>query len=272
MQEQQEQNGLSALLPGERVDEIGFGGLRLIQKPEEFCYGVDAVLLADFAAGFCKKGDQVGADLGTGCGIIPLILSCRTTLATLYGVEIQEGAWNRAVRSAGLNGLTDRLRFVLGDVKAVADMSWSAALQSRVDLVTCNPPYMAESSGLTNSNTAKRIARHETTAGLKDFLACGAALLRERGNFCMVHRPARLVDLCCLAREQGLEVKHLRFVSPNRNAAPNIMLVHMTKGGGAALKMLPPLYVYEEDGTYTAALRAAYRTRQMSSEQMMPVK
>ena len=241
----------------ERLDEIGFGGLRLIQKPEEFCYGVDAVILADFASKYSRKSFRSAVDLGTGTGIIPLILSYKTGIPSIQGVEVQDASFGRAARNSALNGLEGRVGFIHGDVKDYKT-GWGKELQGTVDLVTSNPPYTAGSSGLTSSNPAKLIARHETTASLEDFMKCAAYILRDKGEFFMVHRPSRIVDICCLGRQYGLEVKELQFVSPNREGKPNILLVHMVKGGGREVKMLPPLYVYNMDGSYTDELLKAY--------------
>ena len=255
------------IFDGERVDDTGFGGLKLIQKPEEFCYGVDAVILADFAARCAgvslpsrarQAADVTAVDLGTGTGIIPLILSHKTGWQQLIGVEVQEGSWERAVRNAELNGLEERMEFIKGDVKDFGK-HWGTELAGKVDVVTSNPPYTQGSGGLKSANTAKAIARHETTAGLEDFIRCGASLLKTRGDFFMVHRPSRLVDICYMAREAGLEPKELCFVSPSRDAAANILLVHMVKGGGRQLTVLEPLFVYESDGSYTEKLRECYR-------------
>ena len=250
------ENGNEALQAGERLDETGFGSLKLIQKPEEFCYGVDAVILADFAAKYARKNFRSAVDLGTGTGIIPLILSHKTEIPQITGIEVQKDSFDRAERNRTLNGLTDRVSFIHGDVKDYRE--WGRLMQGSCDLVTSNPPYTAGSSGQTSANPAKMIARHETTASLEDFIKCAAYILRDRGEFFMVHRPSRIVDICCLGRQHGLEVKELQFVSPNVNGKPNILLVHMVKGGGPEVKMLPPLYVYDLDGNYTPELRLAY--------------
>ena len=242
---------------GERLDEIGFGGLTLIQKPEEFCYGVDAVILADFASKYARRNFRHAVDLGTGTGIIPLILSYKTEIPLITGIEVQADSFGRAMRNTRNNGLEGRVGFIHGDVKDYKT-GWGRELQGSVDLITSNPPYTAGSSGLTCSNPAKLIARHETTASLEDFMKCAAYLLRDKGEFFMVHRPSRIVDICCLGRQYGLEVKELQFVSPNREGKPNILLVHMVKGGGREAKMMPPLYVYDMDGNYTKELLAAY--------------
>ena len=270
----------------ERIDNIGFGDLQLIQEPSEFCYGVDAVLLADFAATAARHGGSqvrdgrggsgkaagaratgVGTivDLGTGTGIVPLILSYKTDAERIIGVEVQNGSYERAVRSAAQNGLEERVSFVNCDVKDVSktvesvDVQKLAELKGTVDIVTSNPPYMKGSCGLTNSNDAKMIARHETTASLDDFLECAAFLLKNHGSLFMVHRPSRLVDLFAGGRRLGLEPKKLQMVSPKEGKPANIVLVQMVKGGGSELTILPELHVYTEEGEYTDELRARYR-------------
>lgn len=243
----------------ERIDNIGFGGLKLIQDPEEFCYGVDAVILADFAARSLSGKPKSIVDLGTGTGIVPLILSHKTDAPQIIGVELQAASFARAQKNVQLNGLQGRLKFVNCDVKNVADREGCLGfLRGKADAVTTNPPYMVNLGGITNYNTAKAIARHETTAGLKDFLACAAALLKPKGDLFMVHRPSRLADICCYARENRLEPKELCFVSPNVRKAPNIVLVHCVKDGGRELKILDPLFVYDENGNYTQELRKCY--------------
>lgn len=242
----------------ERIDKVGFGGLQLIQEPGEFCYGVDAVILADFAARHATSPLNRVIDLGTGTGIIPLILSRKTGATMIAGLEIQEGSYKRAVRNAALNGLENRVRFYKGDVKTAAKDELRHLL-GQMDAVTSNPPYMEKTGGLKCANTAKSIARHETTAGLEDFMACAAAMLKPRGDFFMVHRPSRLADICCFARAYGLEPKELCFVSPDCRRTPNIILVHCVKGAGRQLRILEPLYVYNKDGSYTEELRKCYK-------------
>ena len=249
---------------GERVDETGFGKLRLIQKPEEFCYGVDAVILADFAAknvvsaAVRNRTAVTAVDLGTGTGIIPVILSHKTGWASITGVELQEGSYDRALRNIALNDLENRLNFINADVKDFGE-AWGKDLKGKADIVTSNPPYTEGGGGLKSANSAKSIARHETTANLEDFIRCAAGLLKNKGDFFMVHRPSRLVDICCLGRKHGLEPKDMCFVSPDQETAPNIILVHFVKGGGRQLKVHDPLYVYNMDGTYTEKLRECYK-------------
>ncbi len=247
----------SVIAEDERLDEIGFGNLKLIQKPKDFCYGVDAVILADFAVRCSKNKPQRIFDLGTGTGVIPLILSYKTDAEQIYGLEVQNDSFERALRNARLNNLENRISFVNEDVKDYKQ--WASDMQGSFDMVVSNPPYFISGGGIINDLAPKTIARHETTAGLKEFLACASYLLKPRGDFYMVHRPSRLADICCYGRENGLEPKDMCFVSPKRDGVPNILLVHMVKGGGKELKFLPQLAVYDEEGNYTEELLEAYR-------------
>ncbi len=244
---------IDMLQDGERIDETGFGNLKLIQKPEDFCYGVDAVLLASFAE--LKKNSRV-IDLGTGTGIIPLILSHKTDAAEIIGVEIQEDSYERGIRNVALNGLSNRIKLINSDVKNL--IKEKKVQPSSFDAVLTNPPYVLGNGGLKNKLAAKMIARHETTAGLGDFIREAAFLLKERGDFYMVHRPSRLVDICILCREHKMEPKEIRLVSPNRSSAPNILLVHCVKYGKPELKFLDPLFVYDDEGNYTEEIMKRY--------------
>lgn len=268
----------ATLREGERLDDTGFSGYHLIQKPEEFCYGVDAVLLANFASKNARRNQRI-CDLGTGTGIVPLILAHKTEAKQIVGVELQFDSWDRAMRMRTLNQLEDRLAFANTDVAAIAGPKlYSGAKKSAksmavpkltreaaellqpgsFQIVTTNPPYMAGSAALQSHNDAKRIARHETTAGVREFVAAAARLLDERGEFCMVHRPSRLADIIAACREFKLEPKELQMVAPRLGEAPNIVLIRCKKGGGAELNVLPTLPVYGEDGQYSEEIMRIY--------------
>lgn len=236
---------------GHRVDDTGFGGLKLIQDPAAFCYGVDAVLLACFVE---AKQEPVIVDLGTGNGILPILLSHRTDARKIIGVEIQEDACRLAEQSIDLNGLTDRVQIVHGDIRGI----FEKLKKGSCDIVVTNPPYMKAQQGLINEKAAKAVARHETTANLSEFVNTAASLLRTGGSFYMIHRPQRLVDILVLCRECHLEPKQIRFVSPDRNKSPNLVLLQCVKGGRPALNFLEPLSIYHEDGTYTQEILQMY--------------
>jgi tRNA1Val (adenine37-N6)-methyltransferase len=244
------------LKDGERIDDIGFGTLRLIQKPEDFCYGIDAVLLATSAE--IRKGARI-IDLGTGTGIVPLILSHRTEAAEIFGVELQQDSYERALRNVAINDLEGRVRFLHGDVKLVPEEN--SSMVRSFDAVFTNPPYVKGGAGLRNMHSVKTIARHETTAELEDFIRTASFLLKDKGEFYMVHRPNRLVDICTLCRQYRLEPKELRLVCPDKETAPNILLIRCVKHGRSALKFKNPLYVYKEDGSYTDEIMELYERR-----------
>ena len=245
---------MEALLrDGERIDKIGFGNLRLIQKPGEFCYGIDAVLLATFTQ--VIKGGNV-MDLGTGTGVIPLILSHRTEAAEIVGVEIQKDSYERGLRNIDINDLGNKVSFIHGNVKELG--SKKLIDKHSFDVVVTNPPYIKGGGGIKNKTEARTIARHETTADLDDFIGTASFLLKERGDFYMIHRPSRLIDISILCRQHKLEPKELKLVSPNRDTAPNLLLIHCVKYGMPELKFLDPVYVYQEDGSYTAEILAIY--------------
>ncbi|MCI5688962.1 MAG: tRNA1(Val) (adenine(37)-N6)-methyltransferase [Emergencia sp.] len=241
-----------------RLDRTGFGDLEIFQNPAAFCYGVDAVLLADFAADGAarRKAACRIMDLGTGTGIVPLILSHKTSAGYIAGMELQKEAWELAEKNRAHNGLQARLAFFHRDVK-----DFDGALRGTFDVVTTNPPYTEGNCGIASSNRAKAVARHETTASLDDFVRTAAALLRDKGDFYMVHRPARLVDICESCRKYRLEPKEMRFVSGKPMEKPNIILVHCVKNGNRELRLLDPLYVHREDGSYSEEILKIYEKK-----------
>ena len=263
-----------------RIDDTGFGGLKLIQDSDLFCYGTDAVLLADFALLASYGPDSRVCDLGSGNGIVPLIMAKTTTAGLLAGLEIQEAQANLARESAVLNGLEDRVSFFTGDVRDIAqtnrpetqadaaqaddpetrkDHDASSLLMPRsFDVVTANPPYTRASCGIKNPGGAIAAARHETAGTLADFTDAAARLLKDRGSFFMVHRPSRLADAVECARAAGLEPKRIRFVSGKAMEAPNIVLFHFVKNGGRNLEILAPMAVRNADGTFTDEMLRAY--------------
>jgi len=237
---------------GERLDKIGFGNLRLIQRPEDFCYGIDAVILADFASKYgnsCAKA----VELGTGNGAAGIIFSHKSKIKKIVLIELQKGPAELAARNVRLNGLENQISIVNKDIKEL-----DKSLNGTVDLVLTNPPYMVGGRGIENTNNVKSIARHETTAGIEDFMKTSAKLLKPRGHLIMVHRPSRLVDIFSVGRKEGLEPKEMRLVCPSFNEKPNIVLVHFIKGGGHELKIIPDLYVRDENNNYTQEINDIY--------------
>lgn len=240
---------------GVRLDDTGFGDLGIYQQPEEFCYGVDAVLLAGFASESSSARLETCRimDLGTGTGIVPLILSHKTKASFIGGVEVQENSKRLAEKNRVYNNLTDRLHFYHSDV-----CGFGEDLKGTFDIVTSNPPYTEGNRGITSGNRAKAIARHETTASLDDFIETAARLLRDKGDFYMVHRPSRLVDICESCRKHRLEPKEMCFVSGKPLETPNILLVHCVKNGNRELKLRQPLWVHDTDGGYSEEILRLY--------------
>ncbi|GAA3645477.1 tRNA1(Val) (adenine(37)-N6)-methyltransferase [Asaccharospora irregularis] len=234
----------------ERIDDLQLKGLKLIQDKNGFCFGVDAVLLANFAK--VKKGANV-ADLGTGTGIIPILIAGKSEAKNIVGVEIQEDVYEMATRSVKLNSLEDRVKIINTDIKTV-DKELEI---NNYHVVTSNPPYM-HADGIKNPNDKKAISRHEVKCNLEDVIKAASRLVMPRGKFFMIHRPTRLVDIITLGRKYRLEPKVIQFVHPKPKKAPNLVLVEFVKDGKPELKILDPLYVYGEDGEYTKELKDIY--------------
>ena len=242
---------MTDILPDETVDDLQLNGLNIIQKKHGFRFGVDAVLLSDFAA---QTKSKATLDLCTGNGIIPILLSAKTDTPKICGLEIQENICNMAQRSVKLNGLNPRVEITQGDLKNAAEIYG----KSSFDKITCNPPYMKSGSGLLNDADAKIIARHEILCTLEDVIRVSAQLLIPMGKLFMVHRPSRLTDIICTMREYKIEPKLLRLVCPAVGKPPNLVLISGAKGGSSELKCLPPLYLHNADGTETEELKKIY--------------
>jgi ribosomal protein L11 methyltransferase (prmA) len=240
------------LKENERIDDLEFKGLKIIQNEKGFCFGMDSVLLSDFAKNM--KNNSTVLDLGTGTGIIPILLCGKTNLKKVVGIEIQQDVANMAKRSSQLNNLQDRFEVVntnIIDLKNIYE-------KQSFDVIVTNPPYKKENTGITNENEAKLISRHEITANLEDFISISKDLLKDKGEFYMVHRPERLVDILSLMRKYKIEPKILKFVSPNKNKEPNLILIKGIKNANSFLKIEKNLYVYNEDGKYTNEILKIY--------------
>lgn len=239
------------LKENERLDELQRNGYRIIQNPEKFCFGMDAVLLSGFAR--AKEGDKV-LDLGTGTGIIPILMEAKTQAAHLTGLEIQEESVDMARRSVALNGLEEKISVMQGDIKEAGTLFGAASFH----VVTCNPPYMIGRHGLTNPKTPKAIARHEILCTLEDVVGQAAKLLCPGGNFFMVHRPFRLAEIMALLCKYKLEPKRMRLVYPFVDKEPNMVLIEAKRGGKSRMTVEKPLIVYKEQGTYMPEIYEIY--------------
>lgn len=241
----------SELKPGERLDDLQRSHLRIIQNPEKFCFGMDAVLLSGFAK--AKPGDRV-VDLGTGTGIIPILMSAKTQAEHLTGLEIQPESADMAKRSVLLNGLEERITIAEGDIKEASELLGAAAF----DVVTCNPPYMIGQHGLVNPDAPKAIARHEILCTLEDVVREAAKLLRPGGKCYLVHRPFRLAEIIGTLLAYRLEPKRMRLVHPFADKEPNMVLIEASRGGNPRMTVEPPLIVYREPGVYMPEIYEIY--------------
>ena len=228
----------------ERVDDLHRNGLKIIQDPKRFCFGVDAVLLSGFAS--AKKGDKV-LDLGTGTGIIPILMSAKTDAEHFTALEIQPESAEMAKRSVILNNLQEKIDIVEGDIKKAAEIF----KPSSFDVITTNPPYMNTEGGIKNDYDPKTIARHEVLCSIDDVCYAAQRLLKFGGKLFMVHRPHRLTDIICSLRAHKLEPKKIRFVQPYDNREPNMVLIEASRSGKPMVKVMPTLVIYKKDGTYT---------------------
>ena len=235
----------------ERIDELGCKGLKIIQNSDWFCFGMDAVLLANYSE--IKKGSKV-VDLGTGTGIIPILISGKNDVDKIYGIEIQQEVAEMASRSVELNNLNDKIKILNIDLKQAEEVLGNNIF----DAVTSNPPYMPKNSGFKNNTDNRTISRHEIECSLRDVIETANRLLKPNGRFFLVHRPNRIVDILTLLREYKLEPKSIRFVHPKVGKSPNLVLIKSIKSARPDLKFEDPLYIYNDDGSYTGELLDIY--------------
>lgn len=234
----------SLLREGERIDDLQIKGYEIIQHPGRFCFGMDAVLLSSFAK--VKKGESA-LDLGTGTGILPILLAAKNDGEHYTGLEIQQESADMARRSVAYNGLQSKIDIVTGDMKEAAHLFGAASFE----VITTNPPYMLGGHGLENKSEALYIARHEALCTLDDILRESSKVLKVKGRFYMVHRPFRLPEIFSKMCAWGIEPKEMRLVYPFKDKEPNMVLVGGIKGGNPRMKAGPPLIVYESEGKYT---------------------
>lgn len=232
------------LKENEKIEDLQCNGLRIIQNKKWFCFGMDAVLLTNYCD--IKSNSKI-ADLGTGTGIIPILLSGKRNYSKAYAVEIQEEVAEMARRSVKLNDLQEKIEILNIDLKEALNH----LEPNSFDAVISNPPYKLSNSGIINPTDKKAISRHEIMCSLEDVISTAASLLKQYGRFYMVHRPDRLADIMCLLRKYRLEPKQIRFVHPRASAKPNMILIRASKNGNPELKFDPPLYIYDNECNYT---------------------
>lgn len=235
----------------ERIDDLQRNGYRIIQKKKGFCFGMDAVLLSGFAR---VRENEVAVDLGTGTGIIPILLEAKTEGKHFTGLEIQEEVAEMASRSVALNGLQDRVEIVRGDIKEASQLFGKASF----DVVTSNPPYMNDQHGLKNPHMMKAISRHEVLCTLDDVCREASLLLKPGGRFYMVHRPHRLAEIISALKEYKLEPKRMKLVHPFIDKEANMVLIEAVRGGKSMMKVEAPIIVYKAPGVYTDEIYTIY--------------
>lgn len=235
----------------ERIDDLQRNGYRIIQNKDRFCFGMDAVLLSGFAR--VKPGERV-LDLGTGTGIIPILLEAKYEGEHYTGLEIQKDMADMAARSVALNGLEKKISIVEGDIRRAGEIFGLAGF----DVVTSNPPYMNDSHGLKNPDLPKAIARHEVLCTLEDVVRESARLLRPGGRFYLVHRPHRLIEIITALTSHKLEPKRIKMVHPYVDREANMVLIEAVRGGGSMVKVEAPVVVYRQPGVYTDEIYDIY--------------
>lgn len=239
------------LMDDESIDDLQLKNLKLIQKRNAFRFGIDAVLLSDFAK--VKKNYRV-MDLCTGTGIVPFLILGKYNPKNIVGLEIQDEMVEMACRSVKLNNVEDRIEFINADLKNIELLKTF----EKFDVVTVNPPYKLNNAGIVNTSDKVAIARHEIMCNLEDVIAASRVLLKDNGRLYIIHRPERLADIFCLMRKYKIEPKRVRMIHPNTKKAANIVLVEGQRDGGAFLKWEPPLYVYKDEGGYSEEIDRIY--------------
>ncbi len=242
---------MTELREGERLDDLQRNGYRIIQNEKLFCFGMDAVLLAGFAD--VKEGGR-SLDLGTGTGIIPILMEARTKGAHFAGLEISGTSADMAARSVALNGLGQKIQIIQGDIKEAGELFAPASF----DTVTSNPPYMIGQHGLVNPDLEKAAARHEILCTLEDVVRAASKLVVPGGHFYMVHRPFRLAEIIRTLSAYKLEPKRMRLVYPFVDKEPNMVLIEAVRGGRPRMTVEKPLIVYERPGVYTREITEIY--------------
>lgn len=238
---------------GERIDDLQRDGLFIIQHPGKFCFGIDAVLLS----GFCRLHHSYRVvDLGTGTGILPILLSAKTNARHFVGIEIQSDMADMASRSVNMNNLSERISIINGDLKEASSLLGKNCYEA----VVCNPPYFKIGGGRRNPSKELEIARHEVMCTIEDIVRESQALLKQNGHFYMIYTASRLSEAICLLSKSGLQPKRLRLVHPFDHRDANLFMIEVVKGGRDGMVVEPPLIVYKEPGVYTDEVQDLYRS------------
>ncbi|MBE5821710.1 MAG: tRNA1(Val) (adenine(37)-N6)-methyltransferase [Clostridiales bacterium] len=235
-----------------RIDDLEINNLKIKQNTDYFCFGIDAVLLSDFAKEI--KNNSIVLDIGTGNGILPLLLSAKTKAKKIYGLEIQKELYSLATENITMNNLNELIEIVNGDIKNAKQIF----SENMFDTIVTNPPYKKIGSGIVNDNEFVKIAKHEILCTLEDIIKNASFVLKNNGNIFMVHRPDRLVDILCLMRQYHIEPKNIRFVHSKIGSEPVLVLIKGIKNAKPFLKIDKPLYIYENNGEYTDEIYEIY--------------
>lgn len=246
-----------ALKDNERIDDLQINDLKIIQNKNGFCFGMDSVLLSDFAREI--KSESKVIDLGTGTGILPILLSAKTKNTKFIGVEIQQDVAEMAQRSVYLNKLEEKIEIINENIKNLKNRYSNCSF----DTVISNPPYKKEGTGRENIQLNKLISRHEISASLEDFIEISKYLLKDKGSLYMVHRPERLVDILYTLRKYKIEPKIIKMVSSYINEEPNLVLIKAVKNANSFLKIEKPLYIYEKNGKYSQQVLKIYQKEKL---------
>lgn len=239
----------------ERIDDLEINNFKIIQKNDGFCYGIDSVLLSDFAKNI--KNNSVVLDLGTGTGILGFLLIAKTKIKKIFGIEVQQEIADMAKRSIMMNNVDEKFEIINCNIK---DLEKNLKIDS-FDAIITNPPYKKMNSGKTNENEIKLISRHEVKADLSDFIKVSFKMLKDKGTLFMVHRAERLVDIMAEMRKYKMEPKRIRFVYSNETSDSKLVMIEAVKNGKSSVKIEKPLYVYNEDGSYTDEILKIYNKK-----------
>lgn len=236
----------------ERLEDLHLKNLKILQNPDFFCFGMDAVLLSWFATKEAKNNLKI-LDLGTGTGILPLLIYGKSHNCQIDGVDIQAELVEMAIRSVKINGLAKEIHIIQGDLrnKAVIKANY-------YDVIVSNPPYMRINDGLKNQHRIKTISRHEVACSIEDLIKCSRRSLKDHGYLYLVHRPDRLSDVLTVLRDYKIEVKRLQFVHSRADQQANLVLIAARKGAKPGMTIDAPLVVYNQEGVYTEPLKRIY--------------
>ena len=238
----------------ERIDDLEYKGLKIIQNKKWFCFGIDSVLLSDFAKEI--KNNSTVLDLGSGTGIISILLSKKISAKRIVGIEIQKEVYEMSKKSIILNDL-ENVDFINEDIKNLNKIIEN----NSCDAIVTNPPYMKKNSGIKNENEMKLISRHEIKCNIEDIIKVSSKLLKDNGELYMVHRPDRLVGIIECLRKYKIEPKKIRFVYSKKEDNSNLVLIKAVKNAGEFLKIEKPLYIYDENNKYTDEVLEIYNKK-----------